>query len=201
MGTHSNIFIDHKSIKYIFTQRELNMRQRRWLELIKDYDLEVHYHPGKANVITVALSRKVHCNCLSVEMYNQSLCAEMQLLNLEIIPQGSLTHIFVEQILHDQVIMAQLHDKSVGIIKQKVLEGENKYKCFRVDHKGILWFEDRLVVPKNHELRKQILDEAHLSKFSIHPGSTKMYQDLRQIFCWSRMKREIAKFVSQCNTC
>ena len=94
----------------------------------------------------------------------------MQMLNLEIIPQGSLTHIFVEPILHDQVIMAQLHDKSVGIIKQKVLEGENKYKCFRVDHKGILWFEDRLVVPKNHELRKQILDEAHLSKFSIHPN-------------------------------
>ena len=87
--------------------------------------------------------------------------------------------------LHDQVIMAQMYDKSVGIIKQKVLEGENKYKCFRVDHKGILWFEDCLVVPKNHELQKQILDEAHLSKFSIHPGSTKMYQDLRQNFWWT----------------
>ena len=97
--------------------------------------------------------------------------------------------------------MAQLHDKSVGIIKQKVVEGENKYKCFRVDHKGILWFEDRLVVPKNHELRKQILDEAHLSKFSIHPGSTKMYQDLRQNFWWTRMKREIAKYVAECDTC
>jgi len=70
-------------------------------------------------------------------MYNQSLCAEMQRLNLEIIPQGSLTHISVEPTFHDQVIMAQLHDKSVGIIKQKVLEGDNKYKCFRVDHKGI----------------------------------------------------------------
>ena len=78
--------------------------------------------------------------------------------------------------------MAQLHDKSVGIIKQKVLEGEGKYQCFCVDHKGIFWFEDLLVIPKNHELRKQILDEAHLSKFSIHPGSTKMYQDIRQNF-------------------
>ena len=99
----------------------------------------------------------------------------MQNLNLEIIPQDSLTHISVEPTLYDQVIMAQLHDKSVGIIKQKVLKGKNKYKCFRVDRKGILWFEDRLVVPKNHELRKQILDKAHLSKFSIHPGSTKMH--------------------------
>ena len=138
MGTHCNIYTDHKSLKYIFTQSELNMRQRRWQELIKDYDLEVHYHPGKANV----LSRKVHCNCLSVEPYNDTLCVEMQKLKLEIIPQGSLNHILV----------AQLHDKSVGIIKQKVVEGENKYKCFHVDHKGILWFEGRLVVPKNHEL-------------------------------------------------
>ena len=101
----------------------------------------------------------------------------MQELKLEIIPQGSLTHISVEPTLYDKIIMAQLHDKSVGIIKQKVLEGENKYKCFRVDHKGILWFEDRLVVPKNHELRKQILDEAHISKFPfirVAPRCTKI---------------------------
>ena len=62
------------------------MRQQRWLELIKDYDLEVHYHRGKANVVADALSRNVHCNCLSTESYHDSLCAEMQKLNLEIIP-------------------------------------------------------------------------------------------------------------------
>jgi len=67
MGTHCNIYTDHKSLKYIFTQADLNMRQRRWLELIKDYDLEVHYHPGKANVVADALSRKTHCNCLAME--------------------------------------------------------------------------------------------------------------------------------------
>ena len=82
-----------------------------------------------------------------------------------------------------------------------MLEGEHKYKCFRVDHKGILWFESRLVVSKNQELRKKILDEAHHSKFSIHPGSTKMYQDLRQNFWWTRMKRKIAKYVAECDTC
>ena len=82
---------------------------------------------------------------------------------MEIVPQGCLNHISVEPTLYDQVIMAQLHEKCVGIIKQKLLERENKNKCFRVDHKGILWFEDRLVVPKNHELQKRILDEAHLS--------------------------------------
>jgi len=196
MGTHCNIYTDHKSLKYIFTQADLNMRQRRWLELIKDYDLEVHYHPGKANVVADALSRKAHCHCLSVESYSETLCHEMRKLQLEMIPQGTLNHISVEPTLHDQIIMAQLHDKGVGIIKQKLSQGERKYKCFRQDHKGVLWFESRLVVPKNHDLRKQILDEAHLSKFSIHPGSTKMYQDLRQNFWWTRMKREIAKYVS-----
>ena len=180
MGTHYNIYTDHKSLKYIFTQADLNMRHRRWLELIKDYDLEVHYHPGKANVVADALSRKSHCNCLTVESYDQTLCSEMRRLNLEMIPQGTLNHISIEPTLHDQIIMAQLHDEGIKIIKQKLSQGEEKYKCFRQDHHGILWFESRIVVSKNHDLRKQILDEAHLSKFSIHPGSNKMYQDLRQ---------------------
>jgi hypothetical protein len=74
MGTKCNIYTDQKSLKYIFTQADLNMRQRRWLELIKDYDLEVHYHPGKANVVADALSRKSHCYCLSVEIFSNTLC-------------------------------------------------------------------------------------------------------------------------------
>jgi hypothetical protein len=75
-----------------------------------------------------------------------------------------------------------------------------KYKCFRQDNKGTLWFEVRLVVPKNADLRKKILDEAHLSKFSMHPGSDKMYHDLKPLYWWTRMKREIAKYVSECDT-
>jgi hypothetical protein len=177
------------------------MRQRRWLELIKDYDLEVHYHPGKANMVADALSRKVHCSCLSVETFSETLCREMRKLNLEIIPRGSLNHIAVEATLKDSIIMAQQYDEGVKIIKQMLAQGEEMYKCFRVDHKGILWFNGRIVVPKDHQLRKQILDEAHLSKFSMHPGSTKMYQDLRQNFWWTRMKRELAKYVSECDIC
>jgi hypothetical protein len=179
MGTKCNIYTDHKSLKYIFTQADLNMRQRRWLELIKDYDLEVHYHPGKANVVADALSCKSHCHCLSVEVFSNTLCWEMRKLNLEIVPQGSLNHIAVEPILQDNIIMAQRHDKGVKIIKQQLAQGEEKYKCFQEDPKGILRFNGRMVVPKNHQLRKQIMDEAHLSKFSMHPGSTKMYQDLK----------------------
>jgi hypothetical protein len=78
--------------------------------------------------------------------------------------------------------MAQLHDKGVKIIKQQLAQGEEKYKCLQEDSKGILQFNGRMVVSKNHQLRKQIMDEAHLSKFAMHPGSTKMYQDLKRIF-------------------
>jgi hypothetical protein len=117
------------------------------------------------------------------------------------IHQGTLNHIFIEPILHNRIIMTQLHDEGVKIIKQKLSQGEEKYKCFHQDKNGVLWFESRIVVPMNHELRKQILNEAHLSKFSIHSGSSKMYQDLRQNFWWTRMKREIAKYVSECDTC
>jgi hypothetical protein len=87
MGNHCKIFTDHKSLKYIFTQSELNMRQRRWLELIKDCDLEVHYHPGKANVVADALSHKVHCNHLELEQVSDPLCEEMRRLNLEVVQQ------------------------------------------------------------------------------------------------------------------
>jgi hypothetical protein len=81
------------------------------------------------------------------------------------------------------------------------MQGEKKYKCFQVDSEGVLWFNKRLVIPKDHKLRKRIMDEAHLSKFSIHPGSTKMYQNLKQSFWWTRMRREIAKYVSECDIC
>jgi hypothetical protein len=119
MGIKCHIYTDHKSLKYIFTQADLNMRQRCWLELIKDYNLEVHYHPSKANVIADALSRKAHCSCLSVEAFNETLCWEIRKLNLEIIPQDTLNHLSVEATLKDNIILAQQRNKGVTIIKQK----------------------------------------------------------------------------------
>jgi hypothetical protein len=106
LGNTCHIYTDHKSLKYIFTQADLNMRQRRWLELIKDYDLEVHYHPGKANVVTDALSQKVHCNCLTVKPLDISLCHEVAKLGIEIVQQGSLANITVEPTIRDQIIAA-----------------------------------------------------------------------------------------------
>ena len=90
LGNTCHLYIDHKSLKYIFTQSELNMRQRRWLELIKDYDFEIHYHPGKANVVADALSRKASWHCLTVRTSDNTLCQEMEKLNLGMIQHGTL---------------------------------------------------------------------------------------------------------------
>jgi hypothetical protein len=177
------------------------MRQRRWLELIKDYDLEVHYHPGKANVVADALSRKTQCNCITMDSKVAALCDELHKLNMEVVSPGTLDYILVEPTLQEQIIMAQIGDKGVQLIKEMLDQKVDKYKCFRLDSKGILWFEDQLVVPKNPELRRKILDEAHLSKFSMHPGSNKMYHDLRSLYWWTRRNREITKYVSECDTC
>jgi hypothetical protein len=152
LGNICHIYTDHKSLKYIFTQSELNMRQRRWLELIKDYDLEVHYHPGKANVVADALSRKSHCHCLTVEPMQRTLCQEMEHLNLQIIEQGYLSNIAVESTIKDQIIVVQQKSKGIAHIKDKVRS--RKPTCFKMNESDVVWFKDRLVVPKNLELRK-----------------------------------------------
>jgi hypothetical protein len=119
MGNHCNIYTDHKSLKYIFTQFDLNMRQRRWLELIKDYELEVHYHPGKANVVADALSRK-HCNYVTLEPKNEALCEEMRKLSLEVVEHGKLHAVSIESPLHERIAIAQLSDDVIHKINQKL---------------------------------------------------------------------------------
>jgi hypothetical protein len=118
IGAHYNIYTDHKSLKYIFTQADLNIRQRRWLELIKDYDLEVHYQPRKANVVADALSHKAQWHCLTIDSHISALCDELIKLSMEVVPLGILSHILGEPTLQDQIIMAQLSDKGVQIIKE-----------------------------------------------------------------------------------
>jgi hypothetical protein len=107
LGNICHLYMDHKSLKYIFTQSELNMRQRRWLELIKDYDLEIHYHPGKANVVAHALSRKASCHCLTIRTPDTTLCQKMEKLNLGIVQQGTLTNLKLESVLLQRIIDAQ----------------------------------------------------------------------------------------------
>ncbi|WVZ59492.1 LOW QUALITY PROTEIN: hypothetical protein U9M48_009620 [Paspalum notatum var. saurae] len=199
LGNTCHIYTDHKSLKYIFTQPELNMRQRRWLELIKDYDLEVHYHPGKANVVADALSRKAHCNFIEARPTVRVLCCEIGNIEMPTALEAELYNLVLEPTIKDQIIAAQKQDKGMAHIRDEI--DDKKKACFKLDEEGVLWFKNRLVVPKDMELRKKILDEAHTSMFTLHPGSNKMYQDLKQKFWWTRMKREIAKYVSECDVC
>jgi hypothetical protein len=173
LGNVAHIFTDHKSLKYFFTQADLNMQQRRWLELIKDYDLEIHYHPGKVNVVTDALSRKAHYN----HLFAIGISEEES--SIRVSPIMAQYNVTLTPVLRGEIIAAQSIDTGVIHIKRRLTEGDPTVNCFRVDEKGTLWFKDCLVVPKNHGLHKKIFDEAHTSKYSIHPGSTKMYHDLK----------------------
>jgi hypothetical protein len=199
LGNICHIYTDHKSFKNIFTQSELNMRQRRWLEVIKDYELEIHYHPGKTNVVADALSRKASCHCLTVKTSDITLCQEMEKLNLGMIQHGTLSQLKLESILLQRIIDAQRSDKGMRYIHEKIKVG--KANCFRKDDQAIIWFINRIVVPKDDDFCQQVLDEAHLSRYSIHPGSTKMYHDLKQHYWWTKMKIEIARYVAKCDTC
>jgi hypothetical protein len=160
LGNVVHIYTDHKSLKYIFTQLDLNMRQRRWLELIKDYDLKVHYHPGKANVVTDTLSRKAHCS------YLPAMRSTGEESSTRVLPDLSLYNITLTPIFRDEIIAAQKNDGGVGHIRKRIQEGDPKVACFREDADGVLWFKDRLVMLRRATLKKKILDEAHMSRYS-----------------------------------
>jgi ribonuclease HI len=177
MGKRCEVFTDHKSLKYIFTQKDLNMRQRRWLELIKDYDLSLQYHPCKANVVVDALSRKTYVNCLSMEDLPEDLCRGLRDLSLEVVPTGFVASVVVQLTLMDRIREAQKGDKETEKIRDALKEG--KANGFSEDDQGTIWFEKRVCVANDPDLRKIIFQEAHETQYSIHPGNMKMYMDLK----------------------
>jgi hypothetical protein len=141
--------------------------------LIKDYELEVHYHPGKANVMVDTLSHKAHCNrLLAVHWTGEES-------STRVLPNLSLFNITLTPTLKAEIVAAQKDDEGMGHIKRRMREGDPKVACFCEDAEGTLWFKERLVVPRREALKKKIQDETHMSRYSIPSGSTKMYHDLR----------------------
>jgi hypothetical protein len=184
-GQKCDIYTDHKSLKYIFTQSELNMRQRRWLELIKDYELEIHYHPGKANVAADALSRKSQVNMLAAHPMLFKLAKEFDKLSLEFLNNTQGVTIELEPTLEQDIRKGQKDDGKINEIRQLIIDG--KGPDFREDAEGVVWFKDRLCVPDITSIRELILKKAHETTYSIHPSSEKMYQDLNKRFWWYGM--------------
>ncbi|KAI3819877.1 hypothetical protein L1987_13729 [Smallanthus sonchifolius] len=171
-GTKCVVFTDHKSLQHIFNQKELNMRQRRWVELLNDYDCEIRYHPGKSNVVADALSRKDHVilHCVRIQTDIQSRILEAQ---------------------HVSVTEGNMYDEmSCGV----ELQLESKPN-------GLLYYLNRIWIPDRDDLRTFLMNETHKTRYSIHPGADKMYQDLRHQYWWPGMKKDIAIYVAKCLTC
>jgi hypothetical protein len=142
------IFTDHKSLKYIFTQKELNLKHRRWLELIKYYDLEIQYHPGKANVVADALGCKGQVNNITTHLMSQELCSEMEQLNLGMLNNMEATVMEVESTLEQEIRKGQESDEKIK--ETKTLIGLGKAPDFTEDEQGTLWFKKRICVPKSN---------------------------------------------------
>ena len=183
----------------MFTQKELNLRQRSWIELLKDYDCTIDYHPGKANVLADALSRKSTGSLAYMQTIQIPLMVELRELGVELRMHalGALFSSFqLRPILVDRILEAQLEDPYLMSMRKKVEEGEQSDFVIRDDEALVIG--SRLCAPATEELKRQILEEAHSSAYAMHPGSTKMYSTMKEYYWWSGMKREVTEYVSKC---
>ncbi|GJT79470.1 putative reverse transcriptase domain-containing protein [Tanacetum coccineum] len=173
----TQVFTNHKSLQHILDHKELSMRQRRWLELLSDYDCEIRYHPRKINLVADTLIRKKRIKPLRVRALVMTI--DLNLLS--------------------QILKAQVEAMKEDNVEEENFHGMDKEFKTRLD--GTLCIRNRSWLPCFGDLRDLIMLESHKSKYSIHPGSDKMYYDMKQLYWWPNMKVGIATYVSKCLTC
>ncbi|RVW31634.1 Transposon Ty3-I Gag-Pol polyprotein [Vitis vinifera] len=182
------VYFDHKSLKYVFTQKNLNSRQRRWMETLEDYDFALDYHPRKANVIADALSRKSYGQLSSLGLREFEMHAVIEDFKLCLSWEGQgpcLYSISARPMVIQRIVEAQVCDEFLEKVKGQLVEGEvDENWSMHVD--GSVKFKRRLCVPRDVELRNQLLADVHRAKYTIH---------------LSGMKRDIAQFVANCHIC
>ena len=173
------MYSDHKILKYIFTQRDLNIRQRRCMEFLQDYDFTLHYHPGKANVVADALGRNSRGALASIVSREWRMLKTVGQFGLQYREQaqGTLGSLVDRPSLLSRVIESQGQDSEIVSIRDRVQSGIGD-EGWTIHTGGSLRYRGRVVVPQLTDYRDEILKEFHCSRFVVHPGGTKMYQDL-----------------------
>ena len=180
-GEESEVYSNHKSLKYNFTQRDLNMKQHIWMEFIEDYDFTLHYQPGKANGVADALSQKSRGALASIDSQEWRMLETVGQFGLQYSEQtqGTLGSLVATPSLLSRVIESQWQDVEIVSIRDRVQSGTGD-EGWTVHADGSLRYRGRVVVPQLTDLREEILREFHCSRFAVHLGGTKMYQDLRR---------------------
>ncbi|XP_008461603.1 uncharacterized protein LOC103500166 [Cucumis melo] len=183
-GKKIQIFTDYKSLKYVFTQKELNMRQRKWLKLVKDFDCEILYHLDKANVVADALSKKVsHSPTLITEqvfLHRDFERTEIAVSIGEVTSQ--LAQLSMQSTFRQRIIVAQLN--YLYLVEKHRLVEVGQVEEFSISSDDGFMFERRLCMSADNVVKIELLTKAYSSLFFMHYGSTKMYQDLKRVYWW-----------------